>query len=318
MLKDRILSTLKFFDLQDCPLTLLELHKFLLPETESLMGMLDDKGELIGNQNIKTEPVAISQIQDCLDKECQSEVVCLYGYYALAGRKNIILGRWENYFYGIKREQLIASYLPGVRHLPFLKGVSVLGSQALGMPRQTSDIDLLILVNANFIALARLFITAYFQIIGRRRHGKKIANRFCLNHYAAAEKVLTSDRNLYTASEYLKMRPAAGSQAVAKFQQNNLSWMRSLFNNAAPIVPSEEHKSAVRNFLERLLSGATGRFLERFVKKAQYSHINRGEFIVVSEDELSFHPNNRKQQLFEGFFRYIKKQQQPPSLIAEL
>ena len=34
MLKERILSTLKFFDLQDYPVTLLELHKFLLADVQ--------------------------------------------------------------------------------------------------------------------------------------------------------------------------------------------------------------------------------------------------------------------------------------------
>ena len=352
MLKDRILSTLKFFDLQDCPLTLLELHKFLLPEPGVLENVLDERGELkpdagfpspqinpvreltaaldrrqLGN-NFPLPPtlsmtfsngVNISEVQASLESHFTNEIICRFGYYALAGRESIILGRWQNYCYGIKREQLIARFLPGVRHLPFLRGVSVLGSQALGMPREGSDIDLLILVDGNRIGLARVFVTCYFQVLGLRRHGKKIANRFCLNHYVAANKVLNSDRNLYTASEYLKMRPALGNRLVANFQYNNRAWMGLLFSNAAAILPIEERSSSVRLFLERILSGRFGRFLERWVKKAQYNHINRGEFIVVSEDELSFHPNNRKQQLFNNFFSYIKQQRpQPPSLVSEI
>ncbi|MDR3642001.1 MAG: nucleotidyltransferase domain-containing protein [Candidatus Doudnabacteria bacterium] len=319
MLKDRILSTLKFFDLQDCPLTLLELHKFLLPEPEILTGLLDERGEIKNDAGPASPQVNISQVQACLENECQTEACCLYGYYALAGRRQIISGRWENYCYGIKREQLIAKFLPGVRHLPFIKGVSVLGSQALGMPREGSDIDLLILVDSGRIGLARIFITSYFQMLGLRRHGRKVANRFCLNHYVAADKILNSDRNLYTASEYFKMRPAISGRAVADFQKNNFSWMNRIFGNAPVIIPVDESVSVARNFFERLLGGKTGGFLERWVKKAQYGHINRGEFIVVSEDELSFHPNNRKQQLFNSFFDYVQRQRpKPPSLIPEV
>ena len=59
-------------------------------------------------------------------------------------------------------------------------------------------------------------------------------------------KTLNSDRNLYTASEYLKMRPAVGGGAVARFQTNNNSWTSSLFGNAAlPVVPVLEQNSVL-------------------------------------------------------------------------
>src|SRR6266404_9461026 len=106
MLEQRIISTLKFFDLQDCPLTLLELHKFLLANIETVRQSLDEKFEL--NQPSPASPaVAVEAVLACLEGECAGEVMEYKGFYALAGRQELIQQRLNNYYYGFAREKLI-------------------------------------------------------------------------------------------------------------------------------------------------------------------------------------------------------------------
>lgn len=304
MLKQRIIATLRFFALQDIPLTLFELHKYLLADLNSLKRHLDDKWEVVSTDD-SPEAVSLGQVLACLENECQAEVKAFRGYYFLKDKnENFVAIRLQNYMYGIYREQLIKTHTLGLRRVPFLQSIALVGSQALGLPRATSDIDVLIVVDPHFMWLARFFVTLYFQLAGVRRHGKKIANRFCLNHYVASPKALEQDRNVYTASEYLKARPIYNAGVLAEFKHNNWSWLRLFFPNAALFDNKKIPPSLVKRTLEKLLNNSFGRWLERTVGAYQLRRINRSEFVVVEQDELSFHPDNRKAQLFAAFFEH--------------
>src|SRR5205085_4694244 len=117
------------------------------------------------------------------------EVSQLLGFYSLPGRQGLIKERLRNYLHALPRERLISRYSGGFRHLPFIRGVALAGSQAMGDNKPGSDIDLLVVTDKRFMWTARVFITAYLQILGLRRYGNHIADRFCLNHYVAGPKL---------------------------------------------------------------------------------------------------------------------------------
>lgn len=301
MLKERILSTLRFFDLQDYPLTLFELHKFLVVDLETLKQQTDVQGEIRNADVALGSEVSIDKVLECLDSECQSDVENYLGFYYVPGRREIVKNRFDNYFYGIKREKLIRKYIGSLRHLPFVRGVAIAGSQAMGLQKETSDIDLFIITHPQFLWLARTIVTAYFQIIGKRRHGENITNRFCLNHYLAGPKRITSLRNLYTASEYLKLRPLVYEHSIWQFTSENKDWLKVFFPNLNITEPEKGKQSGAQKFLENILGGKFGLFLEKTLKNWQLPKIRREEFIVVEEDELSFHPDSKQKVLLERF-----------------
>ncbi len=304
MLKDRILSTLTFFDLQDWPLTLFELHQYLLADKSLLMAVLGDNWEISENIKLQRSPaVEMGEVLSCLESGCAGEVENFDGFYCLSGRERIVRQRVSNHLFGIKREKLISRFIPGLRHIPFLRGAGLTGSQALGQQQQTSDIDLLIITDERFMWLCRTLVTAYFQVLGLRRHGKKIANRFCLNHYLAGTKELKDFRNAYTAMEYIKLRPLVYKHTISEFQTKNAGWMRQVFPNWEPFLESPEEQSLGQKILEKILNNNFGLFLERWLKRMQMPRIKKQEFILVREDELSFHPNSRQQYLLGSFFR---------------
>ncbi len=226
MLKGRILKTLNFFALQGIPLTLFELHKYLLNDLGTIQQHLSNT-----NWEVVTSPeiaapcevrgwVSMADIAACLREECQSEVRSFRGYHFLAQETaERVNERLRSYVHGIKRERRILRYGSGVRYLPFVRGLGLVGSQALGQYRERSDIDVLIFVEPEFLWVARFFITCYFQILGMRRHGKLMTNRFCLNHYVGGAKALCQDRNIYTAAEYAKLRPLYPSVMLNEFKR---------------------------------------------------------------------------------------------------
>ena len=304
MLKDRIIATIEFFDLQDYPLTLLEIGRFLMTEPSLLARALDNSWELTAEQNfIKSETVVLDRILQSLSTECSGAVGQRQGFYFLKGRGHIVEQRLHNYLYGIYREQRIATFTPFVRHLPFVRSIALLGSQAFGQQKATSDIDLLIITDPQFLGIGRALVTAYFQIFGLRRHGSHITDRFCLNHYIAGPRFLDQDRNLYTAAEYVKLRPLVYAQNSQIFLKKNSAWLHSFFPNAELALETGTEQSWVQKFLESLFNNSFGHWLENIIKTAQLRRIKQGEFIIASNLELSFHPHNRKLALFRKFFK---------------
>ena len=300
---------MRFFVLQDYPLTLLELQRFLVADWEHLKPLIDEQGEIkiIEGHSQNTE-TTIDQILSCLDSELVAEVESLSGFYCLKGRSDIIKARLSNYAYGIKREKLIRRYIGGLKYLPFVRGVALAGSQALGQQRKGSDIDLIVVTHPKFLWLTRTLVTGYFQVLGLRRHGSKVADRFCLNHYLAGPKLITDLRNFYTAGEYLKLRPLLYQHSIWAFEKINLPWLNSFFPNALLLETFSQEQKGTQAFLEKLFENNFGTFLEKTLKNWQLPKIRMEKFIVVEEDELSFHPDSKQQGLLSAFAKFQKQQ----------
>lgn len=303
MLKDRILSTLKFFDFQDIPLTLLELHHFLIGDLGRITLSQDENFELFKDAPMggQSHSVSLDEILRCIDEECGAEVGNTLGYYHLSGREGIVSRRLDNYFFGLKRERRIRRFLGFLRHIPFVRGVGVGGSQSLGQQKESSDIDLLIVTANGFMWLARTFISLYFQILGMRRHGKYIQNRFCLNHYVAGAKAVDRERNLYKAMEYARLRPLIYPQGVAGFLEKNRTWMQIYFPNFYTQTGTEPQPLTQKIF-ETLLKNPFGEVFERLLGFIQKHKIREDEFTFVLPDELSFHPHSQHRALLLKFF----------------
>lgn len=305
MLADRILETLRFFDLQDYPLTLLEIHAYLLAEAADLQQAANSQHELAQGSQLPVQPaVGISEVFDCLENQLQDRLECRRGFYCLKGRQEIIRQRLTNYLFGLNREKRIRRFARGLKAVPFVRGAGLAGSQVLGQQKATSDIDLLILTDSRRMWLVRTLVTAYFQVLGLRRHGRKVQNRFCLNHYVAGFKLLDQHLNLYTALEYAKLRPLVHAAGVAAFQQKNAVWISGFFPNWQPNPPPVgEYPSRLQAALEKIFAGDFGSWLEAKLKAWQLPKIRQEKYIIVEADELSFHPDSKQEALLRRFFK---------------
>jgi hypothetical protein len=309
MLKNRILSTVLFFDLQDYPLTLLELQRYLLPEREELLSALNNEREVVKEIEGVHELTKLSQILTCLEQECKEEIAQKEGFYCLKGRTIVIDQRLQNYIYSFARERRIKKWARFLRHVPFVRGVAVGGSQTLGRQKPESDIDLFLVVDKAFMWLARILVTGYFEIIGQRRHDNKIANRFCLNHYVGGPKLINELKNLYSAMEYTRHRPVVYPQGIQDFHKRNKGWMKTLYPNWETSRLQPERQSSIQKFLELVLAAVGGKKLEKFFEGLQKKRIHIQPFIIVEPDELSFHPDSKQESLLDQFFKKLPASQ---------
>ncbi len=318
-----IIKTIKYFDLQDHCLTLVEISKYFLRDNDcgasagapAGSAAHADSAAVAGSaahvssaaHADSTAPagpaagaeIPLSEILNFL--ETSPEISTEYGFYFLKGREDLARQRLENNFFAAKRFKRAKKYLPFLRHMPFIRGAALSGSEAMGNSRPDSDIDLFILAKKNRVWLARLFATAYFQILGMRRHGKKISDRFCLNHYVGEGKYLDKDQNLYTAVEYVSLIPYFGGRAIFEFQKRNIGWIRNYLRQPHICYCETAEHSIFQKIFEFLLGGFIGSALERLARFFEKARIRSLPGIIIEEDELSFHPQSKGQQVLRRF-----------------
>ncbi len=303
MLAQRIVDTLRFFDLQQLPLTSFEIHKYLIAEKNNLQTKLDDHFEL---ESANTPQPSVVHMDTILTQlhilSREGKIVFDKGFYCLPEREKIIQDRLVNYLYGVKREKLVKKFLIPTRHIPFVRGIALAGSQALGQQKPDSDIDLLIITDSNYMWTARTLLSLWFQIFGVRRHGNKIANRFCLNHYLANSREVDAERNLYKAMEYTKLRPVVHASGIYSFQRANEAWIKQFFPNISFDQAALTNNTSMQQFFENFFTNSFGRWVERTLGNMQLKRIKQDQFVFVREDELSFHPGSKHESLLKGFF----------------
>jgi len=282
MLSEAVLRTVKYFDVQEHCLTLIEIGKYLL--------------EVPG---LERREYSLSEIQRALEQDLKSRISYDRGFYFLSGRESLVRKRLDDNFYASKRLRRARKFLPKTRHIPFVSAVSVDGSEAVSNSKQGSDIDLLIITQTNRIWLARLTVTFYFQTLGMRRHGKLIADRFCLNHYVATPKYLDSDHNLYTAVEYISQIPYFGGEVAYQFLQNNIGWIRQYLHQPYFEQKQTPAASVFKKFVEKIFANRFGDWLEKIAGVYQLSRIEIQDYITVEPDELSFHPGSKGQRVLK-------------------
>src|SRR3989344_601355 len=250
------------------------------------------------------EPATLSAILSELEGTLKDKVASRDGLYAPRGYEQLLDNRLAQYNQTLALYRKARRYERLLRHIPFVRSVALSGSVAQLNADDSSDIDLFIIAQPGRIFTARLLVSALFQLTASRRHGRKIAGRFCLNHYVAAGLAVPQDRNLYTALLYTSFIPLFGELYTDDFWQNNLSWIREFF--IKPQQPktnffnSERSGSVLQRFLEAILSPiAPG--LERLCRIIQERRIKQGEYVIVTPDQLAFHPDSKGQRILARY-----------------
>ena len=283
-LQAQVLATLRYFDVQDHAVTALEIWKYLLV------------GDSV--KNSAPLPVLVDQVFGALDGLCsRGDLETANGFYFLPGRSALVESRLRNNFYATPRLKRAHRWLAHVRHLPFIQAVALTGSEATNSSKRGSDIDLLVITEPGRMWLGRLAITVYFQAIGLRRHGDKVADRFCLNHYVAGARRLGHDHNIYTAVEYVSLVPYFGAEKIRQFQDRNLDWVRTYLAQPALVRYVTPQKSWAAFAVEKIFANKFGSWLDARAGKLQSRRIRLQNYITVAEDELSFHPGSKGQQV---------------------
>lgn len=292
-LKDRIYATLVFFDLFDAPVTIEQLQFYLMGP-----------------------PASAVEIKCAVQED--NRIVIKDNLFLLHGREEIVQDWSERQILAQQYWGKVQRYMPFIRRLPFLRVVAVCNTLAFGVPNSRSDIDLFIITKPGRIFTARVMVTLILWLLGVRRHGKKIAGRFCLSFFVSEDAMnlqpllLKPDKNtpydIYMVYWLRSLVPCQGQKKFQQFYERN-GWINDFFSSNTTLglpIPPTSHSSSY----SWGLGGTIGNWLE---KKLQHLHEKRfakklpvlgpESSVVISPTMLKFHNIDRRQELNQKFWQ---------------
>lgn len=239
-----IMHTLAYSDVFDYPLTVAEIHRYLV-------------GVAASEQTIDEILVRGRLVPRCLAGE--------KAYFTLPGREAIVETR--------RRRETIARTLwpQALRYgrllaqVPFMRMVAVTGSLAVNNAGPAADIDYLLVTANDRLWLSRAFSILVVRLAARRGIG------LCPNYLLSERALRFKERNLYTAHELTQMIPVAGEAVYRRMRQVN-RWTDDWLPNAThsprspdvPAPPTTAQATRPGQLAEWILSSRLGAAVEQW------------------------------------------------------
>ncbi len=305
-LRNALLATIAYYNVLDFPLTALEAYKFLVNPAR-----LEHVHPSIGS-------ITFADVVGTLDALVNSgQLIEQQGFYVLPGREHLIAQRLEREKIASRKFKRLRRLAQWFQLVPYLRGMWVSGSLALGNATPESDYDVLAVTHAGRLYSCRMFLSLLASLLGARRtrHDEAAPDKFCFNHYITERSLHIPYQSLYTAQMYAGLKPLIMDPGVAeRFYFENV-WLNKFIYTFRPGAEFLRRHVRERPILrscsrltERVLDTLFGDALERILRKYQQRRIRLnpvthepGGRTVFSDDVLEFHPRSAEKRVLERY-----------------
>jgi len=245
-----VVDTIAYGAVFECPMTLTEIHR-------SLMGVSLSRNEV--SRLLRHHPLV------------RASVEAEPPYHFLKGRRSSVEARREA---ARSTRELLAreDFAIGlVRRTPFVRMVAFSGATAHENSRD-GDVDLFVVTARERTWAVAFLLFVAMKLLGRRR-------TICLNYFLSEDRLALEERDAFTASQIVSLKPVSGSGVFYRLVRAN-PWGASFFPNFweryRSLVPSAaDELSSGSFFWEAVLSFGGGYFLERVSRLVLGSHLRR-------------------------------------------
>lgn len=277
-----ILKTLAYADIFDFPLTLREVHKWLIGPPS---------GEARKKANLRQIEQGLKNLSKNLKVKSKKE------YYFLTRREEIVKRRLQNekqskiYF---KKAKIIAQIL---KVIPWIKLVGISGGLAMDNAGKKDDIDLILITAKNRLWISRLLALGFLSLTGQRRKvgdtGQKTAGKLCINTLLEEDRLEQENKDIYLAHEVLQMKVLWQRDGIyAKYLEDNC-WAFKYLPNWTTQVQSVKFKVQSDNAKFKIFDT-----LENLAKKFQLWYMKAPKGMERIEDgALYFHPKDAREKI---------------------
>lgn len=268
-MENAILKTLIYADIFDYPLTLREIHKWLVDKKVDLKQLDKALGKLNQKSKIKNKNK----------------------FYFLPGTEGIIKIRNQRikqskiYF---RKARFVTIFF---KLIPWIKLVGISGGLSMENAGKNDDIDLILVTAKDRLWLSRLLALGVLSMTGQRRkssHTKKEAmGKVCLNILVEEDKLEQRQKNLYVAHEVLQMKPLWFRDGVYSRYLEANQWAFRFLPNWISGLRIQDLK------LRSKKNNSTINLLEKLAKKFQLKIMQKPKGQERIEDGmLYFHPKD--------------------------
>ena len=218
-LQKAILKTLAYADVFEYPLTLTEIHRFLISETKNVRRNTQEEIRKELNKN----PYLVSHISYHDD------------FYFLKGREKIVVLREKREKWSQSKLKIAQKVTQWLKLIPFIKMVAVTGNLAMKNADENADIDLLVVASKNRLWLARLLTVLIVELVANRRHpqDKEVKDKICLNMFLDENhlQIPPNEQDLYSTHEVCQLKPLwQKDNFYQKFLEVN-QWIKKFLPN---------------------------------------------------------------------------------------
>lgn len=212
----------------------------------------------------------------------------------------------------------VFKYVKFLKFVPFLRMAAVCNNLSFGTVNAKSDIDLFIAAKKGRLFLVRTIVTFIFSILGVRRHGNKIAGRFCLSFFVDDEFLdfskIALENDIYLAFWIKNLVPVVDDGVSREFFMKNI-WIDNYFESDFVIEDLQEKlmdeygqvvikpKGFLKNFLTWIFDGRFGNFVEKKLKNWQMKRAEKKTNaipdtigLMIGEHILKFHNVDRRRE----------------------
>jgi hypothetical protein len=245
-LEDAILRTILYADVFNFPLTLPEIHHFL----------------------IATTPVSLRAVEETMmrSERLRSLVVCVDGYFMRVGREALAETRHAREAASQALWNNAITYGRWLGRLPFVRMVALTGSLAVHNAVEDDDIDYIIVTADGRVWLTRALAIIIVRLA--RLHGVLL----CPNYVLAETALKQTRHDIFMAHEIAQMIPVYGHGIYTTMRQANM-WVADQLPNAGTAfyaVTDTDSRSVwewAKIGCERLLAGGIGNALESWERE---------------------------------------------------
>lgn len=273
-----IIHTLSYAALFEYPLTLSEIHQYLIQKKSSLFAI----GKEISN--IPT-----------IEKS---------GEYYFFKKKSLLVEKREMrqmISQGHLKEAFVAVGI--LSYIPTIEAVALSGSLAMNNSDVNSDIDLFIITKPHTLWVTRLITTLLLDIAGKRRKkgmDENMMGMVCTNYWIDRSRMKISNKNLYTAHEIAQMKVLINkSDCWSEFLSKN-KWVGAYLPNT-DIPQFDMQKKEFKSFFSWCIFGVLG-ILNFGAFIIQYAYMKRSQTQEkVTLFEAKFHPRDNTNPVLNAY-----------------
>lgn len=208
-----------------------------------------------------------------------------------------------------------AKWIPGLRMIAVCNSATFFAADA------DSDIDLFVITAPRRLWLVRCLLTAFFQVCGVRRHGKKVVGRFCLSFFCTTDamdfsKIALPDGDPYLEAWIPRMVPVLDLNGTADaFWNTNEKWAPTIvsqritnrkrggiFSDQTPAAMILKRKPGIcqkilADFFDIIENILQKIFLTRTLQ--HWEKMGRPWGVVVTKSMLKFHDKDQRKVIQE-------------------
>lgn len=285
-----IIRTITYSDIFDYPLTLEEIVKFLVGESEIGVGVV---------QNSLAGIIADSKLIGTDGR-----------FYFLKGRQKIIETRLNRRKNSEKKLAVAEETANKLSFLPSVKMIAITGALAMENCDSDDDIDLMIITAENRLWLTRLIFYFLIPVLGikkRRPKEKEVKDKICLNLFLEESSPQIQPKNLFFAHEICQVKPIFNrDNTYEKFLWEN-RWVKEYLPNAVTFNNMAMRQGNNQSFIASLLNSFAV-ILNRIAFPLQYQYMkSKITNEKVSLHQAFFHPQNLEKKIYASFEEKIKR-----------